>query len=133
MNKPQIYEFFHKKKQEIDEESKQQIEKVKKEANIYYNEWKDLGDQFERQKKDYFNVINVKDDYVFANGKLKEQIKEMQSKIISLENRLSSTVTEKKKAVYNPLICEIKLNSNKYYMKYINILFIINVSAPAGT
>ena len=101
MNKPQIYEFFHKKKQEIDDESKQQIEKVKKEANIYYNEWKDLGDQFERQKKDYFNVINVKDDYVFANGKLKEQIKEMQSKIISLENRLSSTVTEKKKAVYN--------------------------------
>lgn len=46
-------------------------------------------------------MINVKNDYVFANGKLKEQIKEMQSKIISLENKLSSTVTEKKKAVFN--------------------------------
>ena len=38
---------------------------------------------------------------MFKNGELKEQIKEMQSKIISLENKLSSTVTETKKAVYN--------------------------------
>jgi len=48
MSKPEIYEFFYKKKQEVDDEAKKQIEEVKKEANIYYNEWKDLGDQFER-------------------------------------------------------------------------------------
>ena len=46
-------------------------------------------------------MVRVKDDFVIANGKLQEEIKELQSKIISLENKLSSTVTETRKAVYN--------------------------------
>lgn len=56
----------------MEAEAQQKIQEAKKEANIYYNEWKNIGDQFERQKKDYSNVINVKNDYVFANGKLQE-------------------------------------------------------------
>lgn len=44
MSKPEMYEFFHSKKKEIEEEAQEQVEKAKKEGNIYYNEWKDLSD-----------------------------------------------------------------------------------------
>ena len=112
-SKPEIYELFHRKKQEMEAEAQKRIEEAEKEANLYHNQWKDLGDQFERQKKDYYKVINVKDDFVFANGQLKEQIKAMESKIITLEKRLSSTVSETRKAVYNIEELFEELNEDK--------------------
>ena len=59
---------------------------------------------------------------MFANGKLKEQIKEMESKIISLENKLSCTVTEKKKAVYNieELCGELKEDKRRNMEMYLD-------------
>ena len=50
---------------------------------------------------------------MFANGELKEQIKAMESKIITLEKRLSSTVTETRKAVYNIEELFEELNEDK--------------------
>ena len=60
--------FFTGRSKKMEAEAQKQIEEAKKEVNLYHNQWKDLGDQFERQKKDYYKVINVKDDFVFANG-----------------------------------------------------------------
>ena len=122
MSKPEMYEFFHSKKKEIEEEAQEQVEKAKKEGNIYYNEWKNLSDQFERQKQDLSNVYKVKDDYVFANGALKEEIEEMKKKISTLENKLSYTVTEKTKAVFNieELCGELSEDKKKNLEMYLN-------------
>jgi hypothetical protein len=36
-SKPEIYELFYRKKQEMEAEVQKQIEEAKKEANLYHN------------------------------------------------------------------------------------------------
>jgi hypothetical protein len=58
---------------------------TKTDARIYFKDWIDLGQRFEK-----LNIINFKNDYAFKNGELNWKIKEMHSKIISMGNKLSS-------------------------------------------